>query len=156
MPTAGRVAQVRAALAAGVPGVRTTYDDRGHEEWHHPDTGRLHRLDGPASTVMAATWYVDGSRHRVDGPAEVGDGYEQWWAYDEVHRVDGPALEYADGRRRWVVAGHDVVRSYEDRVELERLYDCGLRDRLEQVLTVWEPGGPSVVELSAAVAAAVS
>lgn len=136
----------------------------GLEEWEDPATGDLHRLDGPAVTATSPSmqaWFAYGRRHRADGPALVAADYEQWWFEGRLHRVAGPAVEHGDGRREWRVRGSIVVvpgepGSDEALAELSRLYDSGELERLELVLTTWRPGGPSVVELAAAVAVAVS
>lgn len=146
---------VQSALAAGVPGVRRIRVP-GIVRWVHPETGNTHRIDGPAETASGTqAWYVDGVMHREDGPAETTLLYVRWHRFGEVHRVDGPATEYYDGRRDWCVRGQ-VIDDPVDRSELSRLYDAGALTRLELVLSAWRPGGPSVVELSAAIAAAVS
>jgi hypothetical protein len=60
----------------------------GDNSWVNLETGKLHRLDGPALTSTAGTkhWYIDGKRHRVDGPAVV------WYNCDYEWWVDGKRL----------------------------------------------------------------
>lgn len=145
-------ARVTAAEAAGVEGVRV---DRGggRVAWLHPETGQLHRLGGPAEEGVTQAWWVAGVRHRLDGPAEVTPGFEQWWRHGLVHRADGPAAEHVNGKRTWVVDG-DVVTNEDDWAELSRLYDYGHGRLLEQVMAVWRPDGPPVVDLVVALEAA--
>jgi len=64
------------------------------------ESGRLHRLDGPAIEHADGyrAWYAEGKIHRLDGPAiEHGDGTREWWVEGKLHRLDGPAVECADG-----------------------------------------------------------
>lgn len=164
MSSRAAVAAVQAAFVAGVEGRRES--GFAWETWHHPTTGKYHRLEGPAIVdAQPATgqfWYVAGFLHREDGPAEVTVDYVRWRVYGVIHRTDGPATQFADGGREWVVDGREVDDSGA-RDELNRLYDAAgktavaaqaERERLQLVLSMWTPSGLSVVELSAAVAAA--
>ena len=79
--------------------------------------GTLHRLDGPAWTMVSGEqiWFDRGRRHRVDGPEAIlkrtnFDGADvtnrpQWvaeWKIDrKLHRVDGPAVIWEDGSTEW-------------------------------------------------------
>lgn len=146
--------EILAALRDGVEGVLMPRED-GREVWQHPETGQVHRLGGPALTTPdEASWCVAGLRHREDGPAEVRSTFERWWRYGTVHRVAGPAVVFVSGVRFWMVNGHEVVGSDDDQDALEDLYDEGRIGELEQVLTMWDLGGPSAAELCAAVLAA--
>lgn len=152
-------------MAAGgdVDGVPDEPGTSTEGRWTHPLTGELHRLAGPAVvSEVDEAWFVNGVRHRVGGPAWTDQYCRRWYFRGALHRVDGPAVEHIvdptpepEREREWWVRGLRV-HGFADVVELERLLEGGELELLEMVLNVWRPGGPSIVELSAAVAAARS
>ena len=68
-------------------------------------TGRRHRLDGPAfECIDFKEWYINGLLHREDGPAvEWANGYKAWYIKGKRHREDGPAIEWANGYKEWYI-----------------------------------------------------
>lgn len=136
-------------LDDSVPGVR---------RWRHPVTGGEHRLAGPAVTTgRADCWYVDGQLHRVGGPAVSNAGRLEWYVHGIRHRLDGPAVSCPRRGDEWWVCGAKVASSADDPEDVALLEDLASAGRLldlEQLLTLWQPGGPAVTELAAAVAAA--
>ena len=77
-------------------------------EWRDFDSGKRHRIDGPAREFVngSKSWWVDGNRHRVDGPAvECADGSKSWYQNGKLHRVDGPACEWANGSKDYWIDG---------------------------------------------------
>lgn len=83
---------------------KVTVEDDGTIRYYKPETGKLHRVDGPAIECTNGTkfWYLDGNIHREDGPAvEWANGNKEWYLDGKSHRVDGPAIECADGHKSW-------------------------------------------------------
>jgi hypothetical protein len=79
--------------------------------------GILHRIDGPARTILIfgrkyLNWYDHGKLHRVDGPARIcyryddnnDDFYQGWHTHDKLHRLNGPALT-SDTFMYWYIHG---------------------------------------------------
>ena len=65
------------------------------KEYRHPETGLLHRVDGPALITTTGTeiWIQNGMKHRTDGPAVIRtDGYQAWYQHDIRHNSHGPAI----------------------------------------------------------------
>lgn len=58
---------------------------KGSVCYHHPVTGELHRMEGPA--------------------IERFNGDKEWWMNGKLHRIDGPAIECPDGSRQWWLHG---------------------------------------------------
>jgi len=77
---------------------------------HVDDTGRLHRLDGPAIIYSNGYegWCVNGNYHRHDGPARTWvDGSQEWYLNGLLHRLDGPARVWTISKD-WCVDGKFV------------------------------------------------
>lgn len=65
------------------------------KEYRHPETGLLHREDGPAIIFESGIeiWIQNGMKHRTDGPALIRpDGYQAWYQHDIRHNSHGPAI----------------------------------------------------------------
>jgi hypothetical protein len=73
------------------------------EKKYHDQTGRLHRIGGPAKIEKDGTlsWCQNGLLHREDGPAYVYPKrkYSAWYINGERHREDGPSMVYDDKPR---------------------------------------------------------
>lgn len=72
-------------------------DKNGNESWYK--NGRLHRIDGPAITLLHTDppeyyWYKNGKEHRKNGPAIIKNNTEYWYKNGKLHRLDGPAIHY--------------------------------------------------------------
>lgn len=61
----------------------------------------------------AIVYYKDKTHriiHRVDGPAlEWNDGRRRWLQNGKVHRMDGPAIEWVDGGREWWIDDEGIT-----------------------------------------------
>lgn len=139
-----------------IPGELARHTPADVCRWVHPITGSMHRLDGPAEVMLNGfeAWFVNGRRHRAGGPAYVDDqGVHEWWSDDQRHRIGGPATSSPYTDNEWWVRGSQVEDTA-DVAYLDGLYAGEETRMLEVLLTLWQPGGPTVLELKDAVAAA--
>ena len=83
------------------------------DELYVDDSGRAHRLDGPAwdGGDGRKEWWVHGTLHRTDGPAvERPNGTNRWYQHGCLHRTDGPAVENQDGTGMWFLHGELLTK----------------------------------------------
>ena len=76
-----------------------TVRSNGVQIWH--DADRFKVCDG-----IKIYFY-----HREDGPAFVSPQGDNEWLFEaKTHRLDGPAIEWADGRKVYCIAGEILTR----------------------------------------------
>lgn len=138
------------------PAVHVRIDPAGRTEWFDA-AGHRHRLTGPAVVHADGTeeWYLHGEHHREDGPSFTHAVLGRHWLQNGTyHRLDGPAIEgHAEQPDEWYVNGVCVSERPEDQFALANLLSREPQ-LLPHVLSLYEPEGPTVAELVAAVRAA--
>lgn len=124
----------------------------GSREWRLPN-GDRHRIGGPALEAADGSlfWFEHGLSHRTGGPAAIYGTLhkKEWWHEGQLHRLDGPAIIYPTGKPSWYVHGKRIADRNETAV-LNDLHTAGDPRTITQLLTLWQPGGPTMADLLAA------
>lgn len=84
-------------MKAVIESTKQVYEDK--IVWVHPETGDLHRIEGPA-----IEWF---------------SGAKEYWQFGVPHRVEGPALVWSDGSVEYYLEG----RQFSESSFKERLLD---------------------------------
>lgn len=102
------------------PGI---YGDNFYNQFYLDEECRFHKDDGPAFISYSGdrVWFRHGLRHRDgDEPAFTGEEGKAWYKDGKLHREGKPAIEYADGKTEWWLAGmkltDDEVREYKEKL----------------------------------------